>query len=324
MLVVLLLLMAAPGLCVLRRYHFIFDLKTFTEAQSYCREKYTDLATIESMEDVEILNSMAETAGVSAPWLGLYDDDDLMWRWSLSDTSFYTHGKEEFRQWGAGEPSNGGSGEHCTVIDGYGQWLDTSCTDNIQAVCSDVRGLDVTFVLTDDSMTWTEAQSYCREHHTDLASVRDMTENQKVQELVPAGGYVWIGLFRDSWKWSDGSSSSFRYWIAGQPNSDNQDCAAADFTSSGGWWDGNCEQKYPFICYSQVTSKLVIRLRLQRKSSSLDLNDPAVMEAMLKQLQQKLKDQGLNDDVRLSFRKQSDGKVFHKEKKKTGSRKDEL
>ncbi|XP_059189931.1 C-type lectin lectoxin-Lio2-like [Centropristis striata] len=208
-----------------------------------------------------------------------------------------------------------------------GLWWDTSCTRNYQAVCSDVRGLNVTFVLTDISMTWTEAQSYCREHHTDLASVRDMTENQKVQELVPAGGYVWIGLFRDSWKWSDGSNSSFRHWLPGQPDNSKgtEACAVADFRSSGRWADINCNNRRAFICYgpevSKTSSKQVIRLRLK---SSVDPNDPAVMEAMLKQIQQKLKDQGLNDDVRLSFRKQSDGKVFHKEKKKTGSRKDEL
>ncbi|XP_075946606.1 uncharacterized protein LOC142948447 [Anarhichas minor] len=68
---------------------------------------------------------------------------------------------------------------------------------------SSVR-LRETFVLINNTMTWTEAQSYCREHHTDLASVRNMEEIQKVQNLVPYGD-VWIGLSRDGWKWSDGS-----------------------------------------------------------------------------------------------------------------------
>ncbi|XP_059204703.1 C-type lectin domain family 17, member A-like [Centropristis striata] len=116
-------------------------------------------------------------------------------------------------------------------------------------------GQDVTFVPTDDSMTWTEAQSYCREHHTDLASVRNQEENQKVKELIPAGGggrYFWIGLFRDSWKWSDGSNSSFRDWAPGEPNGPNENCAVADFSSSGGWWDVGCDGTHPFICYSPL------------------------------------------------------------------------
>ncbi|XP_059190140.1 macrophage mannose receptor 1-like isoform X2 [Centropristis striata] len=252
MLVVFLLLIAATGLCAGRQYHVINEKKTFTEAQRYCRENYTDLATVDSMEDVEILNRTAETAGVSSvAWIGLYDDVNS-WRWSLSNTSFYRPGEEEFRRWATGEPDNYRSAEYCTVMNEEGRWYDLGCKANNQAVCCDVRGQDVTFVLT-HSMTWTRAQSYCREQHTDLASVRNQAENQKVQELVPAGRYVWFGLFRVSWKWSDGSSSSFRHWLSGQPDNNwgrKEDCAAVDFSSSGRWRDRNCDLKYPFICSS--------------------------------------------------------------------------
>ncbi|XP_074500930.1 C-type lectin lectoxin-Phi1-like isoform X4 [Sebastes fasciatus] len=172
-------------------------------------------------------------------------------------------------------------------------------------------------------MTWTEAQSYCRDNYTDLASVRNMTDNQKVQELVSAGEYVWIGLFTD-WKWSDGSNSSFRYWGAGQPNNylGKQTCVVAAFSQVGKWEDYNCDVKRAFICYSLSTTKQVIRPSLLKENPSLDLNDPAVMESILKQLKQRLKDQGVNDDIKLSWKKQPDGKVFHKEKKK--DKKDEL
>ena len=39
--------------------------------------------------------------------------------------------------------------------------------------------------------------------------------------------------------------------------------------------------------------------------------------SFVSQLKQKLKDQGMNDGVTLNWKKQSDGKVFVKEKKKT-------
>uniref|UniRef100_A0A8P4G5L8 C-type lectin domain-containing protein n=1 Tax=Dicentrarchus labrax TaxID=13489 RepID=A0A8P4G5L8_DICLA len=117
--------------------------------------------------------------------------------------------------------------------------------------CGLFPGPNVTFVPNNNLMTWTEAQSYCREHHTDLATVRNMAENQKVSELVPSGQDIWIGLYRDPWKWSDGSTSSFRYWRPMEPNGPNELCVAADFSHSGRWEDWNCDQKRAFICYRQ-------------------------------------------------------------------------
>uniref|UniRef100_A0A3Q3AHD6 C-type lectin domain-containing protein n=1 Tax=Kryptolebias marmoratus TaxID=37003 RepID=A0A3Q3AHD6_KRYMA len=111
-----------------------------------------------------------------------------------------------------------------------------------------ISGPNSTFVLVNTYMNWTEAQSYCREHHTDLASVRNEAENQKVKELIPSTGINWIGLYRDTWKWSDGSSSSFRYWRGLEPNDNMEHCAAIYFQDSGRWEDWNCDKKNAFIC----------------------------------------------------------------------------
>ncbi|XP_036977924.1 C-type mannose receptor 2-like isoform X2 [Acanthopagrus latus] len=300
-----------------------------TEAQRYCREKHTDLATIHNMQNVKVLNNTA----ANFYWIGLYDGGLYSWKWSLSDTSFYRDGEKKFRQWFPGQPNDVENGEHCTVMDS-GQWQDYNCNRRFSSVCMDVRGLNVTFVYISTLMTWTEAQSYCREHHTDLASVRTAAENQKVDNVIPAG-VAWIGLFRDPWIWSDGSNSSFRYWAPGQPNNTGgkDACVAADLGSDGKWYKNPCDLERPFVCYAllPVTTKQVIKVRLVRKDSSLDLNDPAVMEQMLKEVQQRLKDQGVKGDVKLSWRKQADGKVFHKEEeeeetkeKKTRRKRDEF
>ncbi|XP_042348166.1 macrophage mannose receptor 1-like [Plectropomus leopardus] len=278
------------------------------------------------MKDMNSLtNSFNLSEHQQLAWIGLYDDVDS-WRWSLSDTSFYGHGETEFRRWGNRQPDNQDSGEYCTEMWADGYWNDAPCDVRRKVVCCDVTGSNVTFVFINTTMNWTEAQSYCRQHHTDLASVRNLAENQQVQQLMTAAGEsdVWIGLFRDSWKWSDGGNSSFRYWRQSQP--DNREskefCVAANFNQSGNWEDWNCDYKRAFICYSKpeppkpTTTKQVFRLRLSKEDSSLDLNDPAVAESLLKQIKQKLKDQGLSDDVRLSWRKQPGGKIFHKEEKK--------
>ncbi|KAM3618052.1 uncharacterized protein V6R79_014507 [Siganus canaliculatus] len=343
--VVLLLVAAAAGLCVVspqgagRQYHLIQNLVNWTEAQSYCRENYMDLVTINSMEDMEVLNNMTGSSGASA-WIGLYDDVDS-WRWSLTDVTFYKPGEVDFRAWDNGQPENSKSEEYCVTINDEGRWHDYSCGVLLPAICINKTG--GRFVLASTSMNWTEAQSYCRDHHTDLASVRNMEENNEVMNLVPSGQTAWIGLFRDSWKWSDGSSLSFTYWRQGEPNSNIETQENCALSNSGRWEDWPCDIKRAFICYSAPhVSRKVVRVKLER-SSSVDLDDPAVAqkileqvnvsafmlnsadsqsnvqesESLVSQLKQRLKEQGLPGDVKLSWRKKPDGKIFHQEKKET-------
>jgi len=83
------------------------------------------------------------------------------------------------------------------------------------------------YVFVYESKTWTEAQSYCREHHTDLVSIRNES-------------------------WSDQSNSSFSNWAIWQPDNagTSEYCTAVSFSDSGSWTDENCNIALPFICYS--------------------------------------------------------------------------
>ncbi|KAL6119017.1 uncharacterized protein ACO6RY_03680 [Pungitius sinensis] len=330
----LLSIFVLSGLCAIsshrpeRRYDVVYEPKNMTEAQRHCREKYTDLVTVRHSEDVKTLNQIVDSSKMAAynhvAWIGLYADVNS-WRWSLSNQSFYKPGEAEFRRWGPGEGSN--NYENCTAMYSDGYWMDYPPKTFMLSICFDARGLGETFILISISMNWTQAQTYCREHHTDLAIVRNLAENQKVQSLVPPQSIVRIGLFRDGWKWSDGTDSSFTNWKNGEPKLSNEICAAADFSANGQWQVSFCQDMRPFICYTDVpVSKQVIKVRLQ-SSSSVDLNDPKVMDDMLEKLKQRLKDQGMDDHVQLSWKKQPDGKVFHKEEKKTKetcAEKDEL
>ncbi|XP_014835128.1 PREDICTED: C-type mannose receptor 2-like isoform X1 [Poecilia mexicana] len=263
---------------------------TWADAQSYCRRMNSDLATIATMEDMKTLNKMAVmnnmvyTSYSYRAWIGLYDDVDS-WRWSLSDSGFYRTGEDSFRKWQSGEPNNWMSTERCGMMTGEGLWQDGPCSSARRPVCANITGPGVSFVLVQSGMNWTEAQSFCRKQYSDLASIRNESENQQVQQLVPAGTKVWTGLYRDGWKWSAGSRSSFSYWKSTEPNNSNgnEKCVLATFDALGKWEDWRCDVEKAFICSSTVVFQKVVSVKLE-KTSGLDLNSAAVMEELLSQV----------------------------------------
>lgn len=93
------------------------------------------------------------------------------------------------------------------------------------------------------------AQSYCRSHYTDLASVRNPAENSTVLAVKPSEGECWIGLHRDPWKWSDGDEDTMTYWALDQLQDPKKHCATADFADAGKWTNWFCDSTKPFICH---------------------------------------------------------------------------
>ncbi|XP_073670287.1 C-type mannose receptor 2-like [Paramisgurnus dabryanus] len=109
------------------------------------------------------------------------------------------------------------------------------------------------FIIDGSSVSWRDAQSFCRQHHTDLTSVRNQTENQQIQKIMNDKNIskVWIGLFSDSWEWSDESNSTFRYWGLNQPNinGSSEDCTAVRLKDQSQWHDVLCSPSLTFVCY---------------------------------------------------------------------------
>ncbi|XP_067256431.1 macrophage mannose receptor 1-like isoform X1 [Chanodichthys erythropterus] len=238
--ILLLIALCSVSECVQRQYHFINVKKSWTEAQRYCRENYTDLATVDNMND---MNELKKTVNDGRVWIGLQKTSVDKWQWSSGDPALYLN-------WGPAQPNNGE--ERCAVIMS-GQWGDWSCGHIFTFICSSSNnGL----VFVNQMKNWREAQSYCRQNHIDLVSVRNQNESQQLQKFINdnhISGNVWIGLFRDSWQWSDQSNSSFRYWRSGEPNNSGgtENCAVMDPNAQGQWIDASCNREFPFVCHEE-------------------------------------------------------------------------
>ncbi|XP_056316856.1 C-type mannose receptor 2-like [Danio aesculapii] len=240
----LLIALCSISECVQRQYHFINEKKNWTEAQRYCRENYTDLATVDNMNDMIQLMKSVKYYRV---WIGLQKTHENKWHWSSGDPAL-------FLNWASGQPY---SNDNCTVMR-YGQWSVGPCSNIYFFICYNTsKGL----VFVNQLMTWRDAQSYCRQNHIDLVSVRNQNESQQLEKFIndrnSSGSAVWIGLFRDTWQWSDQSNSSFRYWHTTQPDNYGgiENCTVISQNVLGRWADFSCDSKLPFVCHED---KLIV------------------------------------------------------------------
>nr|XP_055045849.1 macrophage mannose receptor 1-like [Misgurnus anguillicaudatus] len=236
---VLLIALCSLSECIQRRYHHINMRKTWTEAQRYCRENYTDLATVNNINDINQLMKSIDNSKGSYIWIGLKRSSVYKWKWSLGDPEKYTN-------WSNGD-SNGS--DHCVYMSD-GSWRHQDCKVNMRFICYNESSKEL--IVDGSSLSWRDARFFCRQYHTDLTSVRNQTENQEIQKIMNDKNIseVWIGLFSDSWEWSDESDSGFRYWKSGNNNiGGSEDCTEIIVTARGQWNDYNCSFSHTFVCH---------------------------------------------------------------------------
>ena len=111
----------------------------------------------------------------------------------------------------------------------------------------------------DERKTWKDAQSYCREHHSDLATISNMEDNNIAlkSKTNSTENFVWIGLNYNNnkwaWRWSDSSDASFYNWNNGEPNGDTSLLKyCVEMKQDGSWNDRKCHYKRPFFCYGEL------------------------------------------------------------------------
>ncbi|KAF4071310.1 hypothetical protein AMELA_G00271750 [Ameiurus melas] len=124
-------------------------------------------------------------------------------------------------------------------------------------------------------------------------------------------GDSWIGLYRDTWKWSDGTNASNIPWYPGQPDNyyGNENCAVV---YNKQFYDEPCTNLRYFFCHTIFPARSQI-MRLQVKSDG-SVFDPAVQSSILDQIKQKLKENGMLENTTVTWKVQPDGNIFHKKK----------
>ncbi|MGH0143134.1 UNVERIFIED_CONTAM: hypothetical protein FKN15_053227 [Acipenser sinensis] len=237
----------------------------------------------------------------NSTWIGLHRDKEN-WQWSNGGDVIY---------------SNWTSQLFCASVSSSGEWRDSVCKEKKPFMCyNETSNIAERYTLIEDLKNWTEAQQYCREHHTDLVSIKNASENEDLVKKAQ-GKTFWIGLFNEPWKWSHkGDNYTFQNWASTQPNNTggNEKCVVKDVTngasqSRGEWNDVECSLKLPFFCFDDHMAILRVKLTAPR---GMNLEDPKVSEAILEQIREHLSKSSPMDGVKLRWRKQ-DGEIFHKD-----------
>ncbi|XP_077083280.1 C-type mannose receptor 2-like [Siphateles boraxobius] len=242
--ILLLIALCSVSECVQRQYHFINVSKTWTEAQRHCRENYTDLATVDNMNDMNELKKSVNDGRVQYIWIGLKMKTSVdKWQWSSGEPALYLN-------WEPKQPDGGV--EECAFMRN-GEWHGYSCSNSLTFICSSSNNTNTELVFVNQTKNWRDSQSFCRQNHIDLVSVRNQNESQQIQKFNDnhISNDVWIGLFKDSWQWSDQSNSSFRDWATGEPNNagGNENCTVIIQKAPSQWNDGSCNNQNPFVCH---------------------------------------------------------------------------
>ncbi|CAK6974808.1 L-selectin-like [Scomber scombrus] len=110
----------------------------------------------------------------------------------------------------------------------------------------------------DKDMTWTDAQTYCKEKYTDLATIENEEDQNQLNNMVSSvNNHVWIGLYSNIvWKWSDGyrgrgpESMNWQTLPDNKPDFSSSHQSCVDIDNSGRWWADACSRERPFICYN--------------------------------------------------------------------------
>lgn len=215
-----------------REYIYIKTDMSWPEAQSYCRKKYKDLATITTEEEKRRL-----VGSFVQGWIGLQrnESDSGMWQWSDGEPYFFN--------WNLGL-INYVPSKNCIKLNSSG-WSNDFCFIRYPFTC--YRSV----ILVNENRTWEDALRYCRRHYTGLAFAGNVTNTNlvKMEAAEAQSVSVWMGLrFLDGkWFWLNTEKPRIPDLLPSCPTQDYR-CGAHN-TETRVWENRDCNEKLNFLCY---------------------------------------------------------------------------
>lgn len=233
------------------KVHFFIDkMMTWSEAQQYCREHYTDLSVHAYQWQYNKLPQQAW--GSHSSWIGLHFVNHN-WTW--------TDGEEmSFEKWNNSQPDGDGY-KKCAYIH-KAKWFAEQCETQHNFICFKwTRKL----ILVRENKTWGDALIHCRSHHTDLASLQNtlklkMAKNISSEARTP---HVWTSLrfLAGEWLWVNRKpEAQGSYQVDLLPQCPIQPflCGAFNWTVQTSEFlpstitNRDCHEKLNYICYSEL------------------------------------------------------------------------
>ncbi|XP_052055886.1 putative C-type lectin domain family 20 member A [Apodemus sylvaticus] len=220
-----------------KTFYRVDELRTWKEAMWYCQEHYTDLADLQSMNNIgSIMVVYSYTSSIQA-WIGLFYDvriSGLSWS-SGSIFTLPTWSQLPVFQEGLCAtlyswlkfPALGAAS--CTEQKPFICYLDPAVGHRISLVSplkdlttlpedAEVKIGQQTFIRIKQTMTWPSALTYCRNHYTDLADLQNVTDKDKeTLKSIINDDDAWIGLYFNvkinNLTWSSDQGSSIPEWL---------------------------------------------------------------------------------------------------------------
>ncbi|XP_037537284.1 macrophage mannose receptor 1-like [Nematolebias whitei] len=266
------------------QYFFNKENLAMEDAQKFCKQKHSDLVTINSQAENTFLRQQMKRNSsnlyFASYWIGLTLDFDKTIQWMDGSPVLFT-------RWYIGQPDFRNFDENCVAMRHLtGFWHDFNCGQENPSICKRSKSplANTTMVPTvspkggckenwkklnskcyriinNQNLTWFDAREHCKDMGGNLVSIpsRHVQVFLLFQMSTAQTSDLWIGLHNlyDYWfLWTDGQPRS--YMNLDMSESDNH-CAVMNtnpLMGIGIWIAKSCNDTYGFICMQNVDQSL--------------------------------------------------------------------